>query len=615
MCVILYTVSGPLELEVMPLRPLITSWFDRYPRRTFLLFSGVLVLLLYWRSFSSPFVYDDLDQIVRNPNLGLWSDFVHRFLLQPVSMNISFLGYKASSYRPIFWLSIFFDRSAWGLNASAFHATNIALHLLNGNLAFSLLRRLKMPTLGAAATGLLWLSLPINTEAVAWVSGRAYLLCTLFILLSLLSALAYISRKKALWIIASGITAACAMLSHELGIVILPLLLVVSYAAKPVWSKDLLALFGIVILAGCGVEAVRYSIGVKSFSGLATPSWAGLAFWQYLKLAIVPLHMSVERSTTISLGQSHRWLAIEMACLVVEVFALALHNRKNPERSNSLAGLLWFVFCIAPFCLVMNYQGIAERFDYAASLGIVVAIVAACSVVSQPQLRKGLIWCVAAWSVWNLYRTSVRVADWSDPVRLYRNSLQATPLSALIHFNLAVCLRERGELQAALTEYQRTLEIDRHYPNGLAALGDVYLDLKSFTTAQTIYQQALTQTPNDTAVLLNSGAAYQGSGESANAEAVYQRILQINPQSSDAHVNLGVLYSSEQRQTDAMHQFAMAIDLKTKDITPYYDLAVLFQQAGRGDLALALYKKVLELKPDDEDTLKNIRILQAAPIR
>ena len=208
----------------MPLRPPITSWFDRYPRRTFLFFSGILVLLLYWRSFSSPFVYDDLDQIVRNPNLGVWSDFVHRFLLQPVSMNISFLGYKASSYRPLFWLSIFFDRSVWGLNAGAFHATNIALHLLNGNLAFSLLRRLKMPVLGAAITSLLWLSLPINTEAVAWVSGRSYLLCILFILLSLLSALSYMRQKNVLWIAASGVTAACAMLSHELGVVVLPLL-------------------------------------------------------------------------------------------------------------------------------------------------------------------------------------------------------------------------------------------------------------------------------------------------------------------------------------------------------------------------------------------------------
>ena len=596
----------------MPLRPPITSWFDRYPRRTFLLFSGVLVLLLYWRSFSSPFVYDDLDQIVRNPNLGVWSDFVHRFLLQPVSMNISFLGYKASSYRPLFWLSIFFDRSVWGLNASAFHTTNIALHLLNGNLAFSLLRRLKMPVLGAAITSLLWLSLPINTEAVAWVSGRAYLLCILFILLSLLSALSYMRQKSALWIAASGVTAACAMLSHELGVVVLPLLFVVTYVAKPEWSKGLLGIFGVVILAGCGVEAVRFSIGVKSFSGLATPAWAGLAFWEYLRLAIVPVHMSVERSTTISLSQPHPWLVIELACSIAVVAAAILYRKKNPALGSIfLGGLLWFALCVAPFCLVMNYQGIAERFDYAASLGIALAIVVACSLAPQPHLRKGLILCAAAWSLWNLYRTSVRVADWSDPVRLYTSSLQATPLSPLIHYNLAVCLRERGDLQGALAEYQRTLEIDRHYPNGLAALGDVYLDLKSFTTAQTIYQQALMQNPNDTAVLLNSGAAYQGSGESANAEAVYQRILQINPQSSDAHVNLGVLYSSERRQTDAMHQFAMAIDLKTKDITPYYDLAVLFQQAGRGDLALALYKKVLELKPDDEDTLKNIRILQA----
>jgi len=593
----------------MHIRSSLASSLYKHPRRTFLFLSGVLILSLYWRSFTSPFIYDDLDQIVNNPNLSSWSAFVQRFLLHPVTLTTSFLGYAGSTYRPLFWLSLFIDRAIWGLNASGFHATNVVLHLVNGNLGFALLRRLKMPVLPAAAVCLLWLSLPINTEVVAWVSGRSYALCSLFILICLLSALNSIRHGGLMWQLACFAAAACAILSHELGIVILPLLLLLLFDTEQQRSKNLFITLGIICLAVFGVEALRLSVGVNAFSGLASVKWASLALWKYLVLTLFPLHMSVERSTSISPSQSHPWLPAEILCIVL-LFGYAVLRRRNYPAL--LGGLTWFAICIAPFVVLMNYQGLAERFTYLASIGIVAAIVALCSIPSQPRFRNLSMMFVAVWGVWNIYRTTVRVVDWSDPVRLYRNSLQATPQSPSVWYNLAFSLRERGDLHEALSSYQHVLQLDKTYPNGFASLGDVELRLGSFSAAQAAYKQALAQTPEDIAVLLNSGAAYQSAGAMREAETTYQRILQIDPASSAAHVNLGVLYLSEKRSNEAAHQFAMAIDLKTKDPIPYYDLAVLFQQAGRGDLALDLYKKVLELKPNDEDTLANMKIIGQA---
>jgi len=580
-----------------------------HPGRTFLLLSGFLILFLYWRSFTSPFVYDDLDQIVNNPNLSSWSAFVQRFLLHPVALSTSLLGYAGSTYRPLFWLSIFIDRTIWGLDASGFHATNVVLHLVNGNLGFALLRRLKMPVLPAAAVCLLWLSLPINTEVAAWVSGRAYALCSLFLLICLLSALNSIRHGGFMWPLVCLAAAACAILSHELGIVVLPLLLLLLLHTEQRRSTNLFITLGIICLAVIGVELLRLRVGVKSFSAFASVKWASLALWKYLLLTLFPLRMSVERSTSISPGQSHPWLLAEILCIVLVFGYAVLRRRNNPAL---LGGLTWFAICIAPFVVLMNYQGLAERFTYLASIGIVAAIIALCSIPTQPPFRNLMMMFVAVWGAWNLYRTTVRVVDWSDPVRLYQNSLQATPQSPSLWYNLAFSLRQRGDLDQALTDYQHVLQLDRTYPNAYASLGDVYLQLGSFSAAQAAYQQALAQAPQDIAVLLNSGAAYQHAGAMREAEISYRRILQIDPATSAAHVNLGVLYLSEKRSNEAADQFRIAIELKTKDPVPYYDLAVLFQQRGQVDLALALYKKVLELKPNDEDTLENMKIIGQA---
>ncbi len=583
--------------------------FEEHPRRTFLLVSSALVIILYWRSFSSPFLYDDLDQIVKNSSLESWRAFTQHFLLRPVSLTTSFSGQGGSIYRPLFWLSLFIDRSVWEVAAGGFHATNVALHLLNGNLAFALLRRLSLPVRSAAAISLLWLSLPINTEVVAWVSGRAYALCTLFLLLCLLCALNYLRGGGSRWASLSFVTAACALLSHELGIVILPLTLLLVLTPKPQGSRRLLEMLGVLCLALTGVEALRFAVGVKTFSGLASPRWAGLMVWNYSALTLLPVYMSMERSTSVSLSQPHRWLPVQIACLALVFGYALLRRRTNPALLGCLA---WFVVCIAPFSLFVSYQGVAERFAYLASLGLAGVPILLCSPSAQPRLRHSLLLATAVWSMWNITRTLVRVKDWSDPVRLYRSSLQATPQSPLLHFNLAYSLREQGDLQGALREYERTLQINRSYPHGFAGLGDVYLQLHAYTAAQAAYRQALAQDPHDTAVLLNSGTAFQSAGSFSEAKIAYDRVLQLDPASSAAHVNLGVLYLSANQSQDAMHQFAMAIDLKTRDPVPYYDLAVILQQAGRSDLALVLYKKVLELRPNDEDTLRNIRSMQQA---
>jgi tetratricopeptide (TPR) repeat protein len=460
-----------------------------------------------------------------------------------------------------------------------------------------------MAILPATAAGLLWLTLPINTEVVAWISARSYALCSMFILLCLLSALHYVRSRGWLSGVVCFATAGGAVLSHELGIVILPLLLLLAFAPPRQSSRNWLEMLGAVGLAEGAVAAWRFSLGVKTFSAIATLKWASLAMRQYVVFTLLPLHMSVERSTTLSQGQANRWLFVAIACLALTFGYGALRRKSAPAL---FIGLTWFAICIAPFCLVMNYQGVAERFAYLASIGMVIAVVAVSSLPPQPMMRRILVVIVLIWGLWNVSRATMRVADWADPVRLYQSSLLANPQSSALHYNLAFSLNQRGDLQEALEEYRRVLQIDRKNAKAYASIGDVYLQLKSFSAAHAAYEKALALHPDDPAVLLNIGAAYQSAGAMGQAETAYQRVLQIDPANSPAHVNLGVLYLKEKRSNDAAHQFAIAIDLKTKDIVPYYDLAVLLEQAGRTDLAVVLYKKILEFKPTDEDTLRNM---------
>ena len=109
---------------------------------------------------------------------------------------------------------------------------------------------------------------------------------------------------------------------------------------------------------------------------------AGLALCHYVALALLPIHMSLERSTSINLNQSHPWLMFALLALVIALILAVIFRRSDPAL---LFGLGWFAICIAPFCLFQNYQGIAERFVYLPSLGIAATLVALCTSTNAPK--------------------------------------------------------------------------------------------------------------------------------------------------------------------------------------------------------------------------------------
>src|ERR1700734_1969914 len=114
-----------------------TAWIRSHPVPTFLIFSAIWVLLLYWRALFNPFApYDDLTNIVSNPRLASWHGILY-YLRTNVSFVNDLRGSGESYYRPLYWVSLALDRMLWGSHPAGFHVTNLLLHWMNGFLLFS----------------------------------------------------------------------------------------------------------------------------------------------------------------------------------------------------------------------------------------------------------------------------------------------------------------------------------------------------------------------------------------------------------------------------------------------------------------------------------------------
>ena len=606
----------------------------------FAIISACWVALLYRHAIGAAFVYDDIAQIQHNPALLSWHSAA-QYARAAVPFNNEFRGFGGSFYRPLFWFSLALDRRLWGLNATGFHLTNLVLHWLNGLLAFLLLKKLRVSVVLSAAVSIVWLSLPINAEVVAWISGRAISLAVLFLLIALWCADWYLRSNKIVALLTYAMASFGALLSHEIGILTLPLTCLVVYAANAV-RRPWLVLSGV----GVAVDAVylwlRHVAGAHLSSGGAVIIGSGISFWKYIGWMLLPLRMSIERSTDVPTDNSPMMTAAAFIGVLALFIAILQLRSKLPEAA---AGLAWLSIALAPFCgIVPIYQGMAERYAYLAALGLVLAIVGLLSHL-RTWTRSLMLYMLILWVSWGVWRLNARVLDWRDEISLYAKSLEATPKSSVLLYNLGVAFADAGDASKAAVYYQRAIGLNPQYtsaiinlgnlfqsqgdysqsaalferaisldprdPDAWVNLGNLYLELALNQQAKVAYENAIALKSNDVEAIINLGAALQRSGDLSGAEQAYRRAIAVDPSQASAYCDLGALFLQEGNVAAAHEELIKAIDHNSSYALAYFDLGVVYEQTGRRDLAVEMYKKALEIQPDYQHARSNLERMEA----
>jgi hypothetical protein len=143
-------------------------------------------------------------------------------------------------FRPLFICSYVIDSRIWSTRPFGYHLTNVLLHALNAFLVSRLAASIRRPLnldkrrsqIVAASAAVLFLLHPSHSEAVIWISGRADLLATSFVLASLLAYLVYEAGNTKSWLLASIGFFAMALLAKESAICMPILILIIGWSRR-----------------------------------------------------------------------------------------------------------------------------------------------------------------------------------------------------------------------------------------------------------------------------------------------------------------------------------------------------------------------------------------------
>lgn len=392
-------------------------------------------------------------------------------------------------YQPLTWLSWALDFELWGLDARAFHATNLALHALASVLLFGSARALlarRWPQavhraavdLGACAAAALFALHPLRVESVCWITERRDVLAGALLVGSLRAWIAWTApsaRRRWYWIALALYVASLLAKASALGWPLVLFALDLRVLRRGPWRtlarEQLAFLAPALLLAGvalAGQGALPGAMASWREHGLAARAAQSAYGWCFylaqtgIAAGVRPLYDLV---LPLDPGEP-RFLA----ALVLAPLALLLAWRARRRWPALWTGLLAYTLLAAPLLgfAQTGPQLVAARYSYQPSLALALLFGAGVTTLaSSPARRAGLaallFALVLSWS--SISRSDAR--HWRSDEELWTHALELDPGSrgAARNAIAAACSASRAlapaERRAVL---ERALALSRRAP-------------------------------------------------------------------------------------------------------------------------------------------------------
>ena len=515
-----------------------------------------LCFLAYANSVNNGFVSDDVETILENPYISRLSDSWFR----PQEL-LNSLSYRIAKF-----------------NVVPYHIFSIILHFLNTVLVFFFLNLFfkRGPSfLGAC----LFAVHPIHTEAVTWISGRPYLISTLFILATYLL---YYRKTRKTYLLS------LALFSYFINrnfsfYAFFPLLIILSDILFNRWRKEwklwlpflLIVAFRLILAR----QEIQQRIMIVTLETGKNNNWQNLFFsftysiFSHFWLLLWPARLTLYHDP-VSFYPSAMWLGFMALCILSCFLPYMFRKAKS-----IFLGMGIFVLFLAPtYSPFPVANAVAERYIYLPS--ILLSILAAFfyeGYAEKPQAGRQrwitalFIFIVAMYGL----RTVIRNRDWKDAKTLWQATLKTSPYSSGAHNNAGVSYLKEKNINRAIEEFNLGIKLNPRNP-------------ESYN---------------------NLGVAYKAIGKTEEAMSLYKRAIALKSDYAEAYNNLANIYQSMGKQEEAIVLYKKALSLKSDYVEAINNLGVAYKNLGRPKEAISLYNKAIALKADYAEAYKNLAVI------
>ncbi|MEB3962177.1 tetratricopeptide repeat protein [Streptomyces kunmingensis] len=177
----------------------------------------------------------------------------------------------------------------------------------------------------------------------------------------------------------------------------------------------------------------------------------------------------------------------------------------------------------------------------------------------------------------------------------YDRSLELNPQVARAYYGRGLTHLRMEHYEQALTDLTRAIEIEPQSAENIAGRGNVYSVMRRHSDALTDYNHAIELNPDKAWIIANRGYTYRGMGRYEDALTEFDRAIELNPDEAWSITNRGQTYRSMGRYDNALTDFNHAIEIDPDDGWSWLELAVLYQLIGKDSEKAEAWRKAEEL--------------------
>jgi tetratricopeptide (TPR) repeat protein len=570
-------------------------------RRMFLPLVFVITFVAYSGTLGYEFVYDDIEQIVRNRYLTSW-EYFPRYFTEHLWAHRDY-SQPGNYYRPLFLVWLRLNRLAFGLNPVLWHLGALLLYLASVYLVYRMVNRLSRNSLTAILAAMLFALSPLHIEVAAWVSGVTE---PLLAVLLIPAFICYLNRYhpanrepdtgeptdtagKFKWLGASLLLYTAALFSKETAI-ILPVI-IAGYELifrdrrrKPgkesdagtsnSFASDLLmaatrsapyVLIGIVYLL------IRAQVLGMIYKPTQLPASAAILtipslLWEYLKLLVWPFGLSEFYDTPFVLRAGFRNFVVPLVAVLAVTSAVAWWIWRMKDRGQkrlAAFAIAWIVIPLLPVLNITTFREgdlIHDRYLFLPTVGF--SILAALG-VSRISIGRGSLMglpvgqAMATLALAGIlgFATSYQHGYWVNEIVLFDRCLAVAPDNEIASNAFGLALSDREMYDKAIVVFE---ELVRRKPEFGAArynLGYNYYRVGRYNEALPHLYTAVEKSPTDERQMLTLAVTLFYLDRYDESEQVLKYAIGLRPSGLGLHYALGAVYKETGRSNDALAAF------------------------------------------------------------
>jgi tetratricopeptide (TPR) repeat protein len=565
-----------------------------------------LVVLLgvaaYANTFHAPFQYDDYQSLLELPYL---QDL--RYLT-----DWSLAGQYAAEHnfrmRFVGNLTFALNYALHGTDVVGYHIVNLAIHLVNALLVYSLVRltfrtpffeiqhselitqnsKFKIQNFIALFAALLFVAHPVQTQAVTYIVQRLTSLATLFYLACLVL---YIKAREnfagqggtARGVCWYGASLCCAVLAMKTKEIAFTLPVAVSlyefmffrgeWKRRAVYLVPLLLTMLVIPLTLIGTYgAPGDSVGQMTRVDSDLSRWEYLCtelrvIVTYLRLLLLPVHQNLIYDYPVyrTLFTPPVFLSF---LLLAALFGLAVYLVYKSSSKFQVSG---FKFQGSP---VTGHQSPVTAFRL---------------------IAFGIFWFFLALSVES---SVIPIMDVIFEHRLYLPSVGA-------FIALATCCGMVAKRLGAKRKGWETAVAALAGLIVLALTGATYARNDVWRSQESLWQDVVNKSPGKAAAYQNLGIALYGRGEVARAFACFDRAIAIDPEFAESFINRGTIWAKSGDFARAINDFERAVAVAPELAVAWNNLGLAWSEVGNQERALGYLARSIALDPRYVKPLNN----------